>query len=304
YGHFYGGDCYLVLYTYMKGHKPAYIIYFWQVAEPPVRLFQVRGTDEMNTKATEVPTRASSLNSNDVFVLKTEQTTYLWCGKGCSGDEREMAKSVSNNLSKREKQTILEGKEPAEFWLSLGGKAPYANDKRFQEEDCAVEPRLFECSNQTGRFIMSEVNDFTQEDLDEEDIMLLDTWTEVLVGLHTPRIRLRDNPPLVLLPIIFHLCPLLHQPIARRGHSVPGHSRLMAAQPGPGSSIGRTWKGRPVTGVRESSPSAPVNLTAKALTNGEGGPRSTSIGKAWPDSDPSPHPPAHPPKPWVSPTCA
>uniref|UniRef100_A0A4W3GZS1 Gelsolin-like domain-containing protein n=1 Tax=Callorhinchus milii TaxID=7868 RepID=A0A4W3GZS1_CALMI len=35
YGHFYGGDCYLVLYTYMKGHKPAYIIYFWQVCGLP-----------------------------------------------------------------------------------------------------------------------------------------------------------------------------------------------------------------------------------------------------------------------------
>lgn len=46
-----------------------------------IRLFQVRGTDEMNTKATEVPARASSLNSNDVFLLTTSQVCYLWCGK-------------------------------------------------------------------------------------------------------------------------------------------------------------------------------------------------------------------------------
>lgn len=49
--------------------------------EPPIRLFQVRGTDEVNTKATEVPARASSLNSNDVFLLTTSQVCYLWCGK-------------------------------------------------------------------------------------------------------------------------------------------------------------------------------------------------------------------------------
>lgn len=49
--------------------------------EPAIRLFQVRGTDEMNTKATEVPARASSLNSNDVFLLSTSQVCYLWCGK-------------------------------------------------------------------------------------------------------------------------------------------------------------------------------------------------------------------------------
>lgn len=49
--------------------------------EPAIRLFQVRGTDEVNTKATEVPARASSLNSNDVFLLATSQVCYLWCGK-------------------------------------------------------------------------------------------------------------------------------------------------------------------------------------------------------------------------------
>lgn len=49
--------------------------------EPAIRLFQVRGTDELNTKATEVPARASSLNSNDVFLLTTSQVCYLWCGK-------------------------------------------------------------------------------------------------------------------------------------------------------------------------------------------------------------------------------
>lgn len=49
--------------------------------EQDARLFQVRGTDEMNTKATEVPPRSSSLNSNDVFLLKTIRVCYLWYGK-------------------------------------------------------------------------------------------------------------------------------------------------------------------------------------------------------------------------------
>ncbi|XP_053119800.1 villin-like protein isoform X2 [Hemicordylus capensis] len=243
YGQFYGGDCYLVLYTYMKSGRPHYIIYMWfgrhasadeitacafnavqldqkykdepvQVRvvmgkeprhflalfkgnliiyeggtsraqasepEPAIRLFQVRGTDEFNTKTIEVPARASSLNSNDVFLLKTNQVCYLWCGKGCSGDEREMAKNVADIISKRDKQTILEGQEPAEFWVALGGKAPYASDKRFQEEVAQYQPRLFECSNQTGRFIMTEIVDFCQDDLDEDDVMLLDTWEEIFL---------------------------------------------------------------------------------------------------------------------------
>ncbi|XP_044281271.1 villin-like protein [Varanus komodoensis] len=245
YGQFYGGDCYLILYTYTKSGKPHYIIYMWlgrhasvdeitacalhaveldkkygdepvqvrvtmgkeprhflaifkgsliiyeggtgrsQPSEPQqaVRLFQVRGTDEFNTKTIEVPARASSLNSNDVFLLKTNQVCYLWCGKGCSGDEREMAKQVADIISKRDKQTVLEGQEPADFWLALGGKAPYASDKRFQEQTTHYQPRLFECSNQTGRFIMTEIVDFGQDDLDEDDVMLLDTWEEVFLWI-------------------------------------------------------------------------------------------------------------------------
>lgn len=31
YGFFYGGDCYLVLYTYKVNGKPHYILYIWQV---------------------------------------------------------------------------------------------------------------------------------------------------------------------------------------------------------------------------------------------------------------------------------
>nr|XP_015209569.1 PREDICTED: villin-like protein [Lepisosteus oculatus]XP_015209570.1 PREDICTED: villin-like protein [Lepisosteus oculatus]XP_015209571.1 PREDICTED: villin-like protein [Lepisosteus oculatus]XP_015209572.1 PREDICTED: villin-like protein [Lepisosteus oculatus]XP_015209573.1 PREDICTED: villin-like protein [Lepisosteus oculatus] len=245
YGQFYGGDCYLVLYTYMKSNKPHYILYMWlgrhatqdeitacayqavnmdnkyngaavQVRvtmgkeprhflaifkgklviyeggtsragvvkpEPGARLFQVRGTNEFNTKATEVPARASSLNTNDVFLLKTDRVCYVWSGKGCSGDEREMGKSVADVISRQDKQTVLEGQEPAEFWVALGGKAPYTSDKRFQQEKPPHKPRLFECSNQTGRFVMTEVDDFAQDDLDEDDVMLLDTWEEVFLWI-------------------------------------------------------------------------------------------------------------------------
>lgn len=50
---------------------------------------------------------------------------------------------------------------------------------RLQREEPPHSPRLFECSNQTGQFKMTEVDDFAQSDLDEEDVMLLDTWEEV-----------------------------------------------------------------------------------------------------------------------------
>lgn len=41
-----------------------------------------------------------------------------------------MARAVADVLSRQDKQVVMEGQEPAEFWVALGGKAPYASDKR------------------------------------------------------------------------------------------------------------------------------------------------------------------------------
>ncbi|XP_063789984.1 villin-1 [Pseudophryne corroboree] len=244
-GHFYGGDCYLILYRYLVNNKYHYIIYIWQgrhatqdeiaasafqavildqqydgqpvqvrvamgkepshlmaifkgkmvvyeggtsradndETPPEVRLFHVHGTNEYNTKAFEVTVRASSLNSNDVFVLKTKGTCYLWCGKGSSGDEREMAKNVADLISRGEKVVLAEGQEPDEFWLALGGKSQYANIKRLQEQTADIIPRLFECSNKTGVFVATEITDYNQDDLDEDDVFLLDAWDQVFLWI-------------------------------------------------------------------------------------------------------------------------
>ncbi|CAJ0930655.1 unnamed protein product [Ranitomeya imitator] len=245
YGFFYGGDCYLVLYTYHVNKKPHYILYIWQgrhasqdelaasaflavqldqdfngepvqvrvcmgkeprhfmaifkgklvlfeggtsrkdneAPEPPVRLFQIHGTEPSNTKAVEVPAYASSLNSNDVFLLKTQADYFLWYGKGSSGDEREMAKQLAIILVDGNEETLAEGQETLQFWEILGGKAPYANDKRLQQVVADVHPRLFECSNKTGRFVVTEVTDFNQDDLDPSDVMLLDTWDQIFLWI-------------------------------------------------------------------------------------------------------------------------
>lgn len=34
-GHFYGGDCYLLLYTYLISEKKHYLLYIWQVRHRP-----------------------------------------------------------------------------------------------------------------------------------------------------------------------------------------------------------------------------------------------------------------------------
>lgn len=50
---------------------------------------------------------------------------------------------------------------------------------RLQQAVLDQQPRLFECSNKTGRFTVTEVTRFTQDDLSEDDVMLLDTWDQV-----------------------------------------------------------------------------------------------------------------------------
>lgn len=45
------------------------------------RLFQVKGTSTLNTRAVQVEELASSLNTNDCFVLETPMETYIWYGK-------------------------------------------------------------------------------------------------------------------------------------------------------------------------------------------------------------------------------
>nr|WAQ15589.1 villin [Halisarca dujardinii] len=250
YGHFYEGDSYVVLYTYLANGKEKYIIYFWlgqessqdergaaalhavalddkyggapvqvrvvQHKEPEhfytifkgqmvvhcggkasgfknkedsdsydtdgTRLFQIKGTNRVNTRAVQRPETASSLNSNDCFVLETPKATYIWYGKGCSGDERDMANSVAGAITpSAEPQKISEGSEPSEFWDALGGQGEYASGKIFEEVLPSNPPRLFQCSNAKGRFLVEEIFDFAQEDMVEEDVMILDIYDSLYV---------------------------------------------------------------------------------------------------------------------------
>uniref|UniRef100_A0A8C3SGB4 Scinderin n=2 Tax=Chelydra serpentina TaxID=8475 RepID=A0A8C3SGB4_CHESE len=243
YGEFFGGDCYIILYTYPKGQ----IIYTWQGAHttkdeltasafltvqldrslngqavqirvsqgkepahllslfkdkplivykdgtskkggqkpaPPTRLFQIRRNLASITRIVEVDVDATSLNSNDVFVLKLPTNSgYSWVGKGASREEEKGAQYVASIL-KCQTTRIVEGQEPEEFWRALGGKKNYQTSAQLLTESEDHPPRLYGCSNKTGRFIIEEVpGEFNQDDLAEDDVMLLDTWEQVFVWI-------------------------------------------------------------------------------------------------------------------------
>ncbi|EGV94482.1 Villin-like protein [Cricetulus griseus] len=147
------------------------------------RLFHMQGADSHNTQTMEVPARASSLASSDIFFLITKDSGYLWFGKGCNGDQREMARKVVTVFTGHNMETVLEGQEPPHFWEALGGRAPYPSNKRLPEELSSIQARLFECSSPSGCLVLTEMVFFSQEDLDKYDIMLLDTCQEVFLWL-------------------------------------------------------------------------------------------------------------------------
>ncbi|XP_005802408.1 adseverin-like [Xiphophorus maculatus] len=241
-GHFYGGDCYLILYSYRQGSREQHIIYTWQGLkctqdelaasafltvklddsmggspvqvrvtqgqEPPhlmsifqgkpmiihsggtsrkdgqsqaaaTRLFHIRQSSSGATRAVEVKASASNLNTNDVFVLKSPKGLFVWRGVGASEEEMNAAKHVVGFLG-GSPSNVSEGKEPADFWSTLGGKKEYQTSKSLQSTD--RPPRLFGCSNKTGRLIVEEVpGDFTQSDLATDDVMILDAWDQLFL---------------------------------------------------------------------------------------------------------------------------
>nr|XP_040040186.1 scinderin like a [Gasterosteus aculeatus aculeatus]XP_040040187.1 scinderin like a [Gasterosteus aculeatus aculeatus] len=242
YGQFYGGDCYLVLYSYNSGGREKHIIYTWQGKkctkdelaasafltvrlddsmggaatqirvtqgqEPPhlvsvfkanplvvhlggtsresgeskpgsTRLFHIRRSSTKATRAVEVVPTASSLNTNDVFVLKSPSSLFTWVGKGATPEEKVAAQYVAGLLGGAATE-VEESKEPAGFWTALGGKKDYQTSVALQK--AVKPPRLFGCSNKTGTLIAEEVpGEFTQMDLAPDDVMILDTGNQVYV---------------------------------------------------------------------------------------------------------------------------
>ena len=84
----------------------------------------------------------------------------------------------------RQIEIVAEGNETDDFWGFLGGKGEYAKVDTAGELEIA-EARLFQCTNKTGVFDVEEIYNFCQDDLINDDVMLLDTFTAVYVWIGT-----------------------------------------------------------------------------------------------------------------------
>ncbi|XP_075213446.1 villin like protein quail isoform X2 [Lycorma delicatula] len=206
----------------------------YQKTMPSKFLLQVIGNRPYNTRATEVKFQASSLNSNDVFVLFFNGSCFVWCGKGSTGDEREMAKSIAQSIDNTDHVVVYEGQEKYDFWEAVGGKEPYAFDKRLAEPENIIPARLFHCSNATGAFKVEEIINFTQTDLVVEDVMLLDSKTAVFLWIGSQSNKEERSQALQLAYDYLRTDPVgrdVHTPIyqIREGYEPPNFTGFFGA---------------------------------------------------------------------------
>jgi len=147
------------------------------------RLFQVRGTGSYDVRAMQVPEVSASLNSDDCFVLETPEKTYLWLGKESSEDEKQMGETLCGEISPgREICHSPEGEEEDAFWEALGGSGEYT--KISDDPRPGLAERLFHCHvSPAGVLRVVEVAGFTQQDLNTDDVMILDTGDEIYVWI-------------------------------------------------------------------------------------------------------------------------
>lgn len=146
-----------------------------------VGLYHVHGTSAVNTRAAQVAAAASSLNSGDTFILRTDSSIYVWQGAASNAEERQVAHNIAQVIKgNRAVHTVDEDGEPDTFWEALGGKTDYPRLKTVDQT--AYEPRLFHCTTaQRGYFTVEEIPEYSQEDLINDDVMLLDAYDEVYV---------------------------------------------------------------------------------------------------------------------------
>ncbi|KAM7524502.1 hypothetical protein LguiA_014404 [Lonicera macranthoides] len=145
-----------------------------------IALIRISGTSVHNNKVVQVDAVATSLNSNECFLLQSGSSMFTWHGNQSTIEQQQLAAKVAEFL----KPGVVvkyakEGTESSAFWFAIGGKQSYTSKKVSQE--IVRDPHLFTFSLNKGKFEIEEVYNFSQDDLLTEDILILDTHGEVFV---------------------------------------------------------------------------------------------------------------------------
>ncbi|KAI1729403.1 gelsolin repeat domain-containing protein [Ditylenchus destructor] len=157
-------------------------------------LFHMRANGSaVCTRTIQIDCRAQCLNSGFCYILRYPFPTkdehgnagivYVWLGSKSDVYYHPLSEQVARELINKGEEfpmeTIREGCETELFWTALGGKKKYDVDADFMNWT-----RLFRCTNDKGFFSVSEKTvDFCQDDLDDEDVMIVDTGEFIFLWL-------------------------------------------------------------------------------------------------------------------------
>ncbi|KAI8562275.1 hypothetical protein RHMOL_Rhmol03G0022600 [Rhododendron molle] len=146
-----------------------------------VALFRISGTSVHNNKTVQIDAVATSLNSNECFLLQSGSSIFTWHGNQSTFEQQQLASKVAEFLKPGVAVKFAkEGTENSSFWFALGGKQSYTSKKVTYE--IVRDPHLFTFSfDKEGKFEVEEVYNFSQDDLLTEDVLILDTHAEVFV---------------------------------------------------------------------------------------------------------------------------
>ncbi|KDP35406.1 hypothetical protein JCGZ_10390 [Jatropha curcas] len=148
--------------------------------EDGLALFRVQGSGPDNMQAIQVEPVASSLNSSYCYILQNDSSVFTWSGNLTTSDDQELMERQLDLIKPNvQSKTQKEGSESEQFWNLLGGKSEYPSQKIVREAES--DPHLFSCIFSKGNLKVSEIYNFTQDDLMTEDIFILDCHSEIFV---------------------------------------------------------------------------------------------------------------------------
>jgi len=160
---------------------------FYAKANEKGAMFRVQAPYGAGARSIEQNERACKyLNSGDAFVvfLPGFFQAYLWIGRGANEHEVKAGKLLMEAFTTKPevRLDVREGEEAEDFWQAVGGQGEYSKVKE-QAIASGFEPRLFHVSNASGYTFMKEVAAFTQEDLINDDVYILDAYDTLYIWI-------------------------------------------------------------------------------------------------------------------------
>nr|GMC84312.1 villin-2 isoform X1 [Ipomoea batatas] len=112
-------------------------------------LIQISGTSVHNNKVVQVDTVATSLNSNECFLLQSS-SMFIWHGIQSTYEQQQLAAKIAEFLKPGAPvKHTKEGAEISAFWAALGGKESFTS-KKATVEAVVRDPHLFTYSINKG----------------------------------------------------------------------------------------------------------------------------------------------------------